>query len=855
MINEPPRALKELGREFDRVAEDVFAERRGSRRGVMLRTRRIGAVTIAAGLLLLGAAATAAVLLIQHGSPLPGPHAADLRAGGIPLAGTARLAGLDAADPSSSQPPWDLRLSRTGDGEICTAVGQVLEGRFGIVGLDHVFRELPLGGVDSCGIDAQDGPVLAGAHEFVGSTAAESRTVVSGVAGARARSVIAYARAVPPRRLPLGPGGSFITVYAGEAETLRPRIVITDNDGRSHAVAFESSGAFEIADPAGGSPWTVSSEPDLERRAFSDEDCVQVTREPGETEPSHLMLSLTPEVCGRMSQGPVMVSMRRFVPGEDSGPFPWGDSPSRTVVYGVAGPRVASLSLDGAGSAQAVPIDPHGGAFAAVLDGHIDPRALTLTAHLRDGSNRSYSASTPLRENLTNRPLAQTPVPAYRARSAATVEKFPPFELPIASTVRETLKAKDPSGGPTWTLRSWRGRPNPAVHSVGSEPFMCAALGVVSSAGQAMEPSAERSAHLLPLTVEAGRCNNAKSLKKFHYMLSLESFLDDPYGYSPTPTRAVVSGMLPPGASDAVLVGAGPARTLDLDANNAFLLVLPGRYWDATPRITYLLGGRRYGRPATTGVLRSDAGSGIRVPEARAPDPDGEAPWGFTASADCHTAIGRIVSGHLASIDLENGVLQGGASDTGSSSSCMTRPGASPEARLTSEQVEFNVQPTESYSQPLGSGPQPLDRPQIERRTLPGRTIITGVARADVVSVTISTPSDVRTLRPSGARHELLAVYDGFIERGSIQATIRLSDGRVVQQTIQTAGDSFAPPSLAVRRASVERELRRVRVLRGAKTHTRYAYAQELPEVEARLQLIERRLTFIRANPGVMPSE
>src|SRR5580704_18249836 len=129
-MNQRPRALEQLGEELDRVA--------------------------------------AAVLLIQQGSPLPAPHPQDLRSSGIPLPRSVHLAGLDAPDPESSNPPWDLRLSRTNTGETCTAVGQVFDGRFGIVGLDHVFRALPLGSVDSCGIESGDEPVLAGAKSFVG---------------------------------------------------------------------------------------------------------------------------------------------------------------------------------------------------------------------------------------------------------------------------------------------------------------------------------------------------------------------------------------------------------------------------------------------------------------------------------------------------------------------------------------------------------------------------------------------------------------------------------------------------------------------------------------------------------------
>ena len=148
---------------------------------------------------------------------------------------------------------------------------------------------------------------------FVGSTPSEARTVVSGVAGGGARSVTVYT-AGTRRQLKLGPQGSFITVYAGEAEEVRPRVVIVTRDGHAHTIALEQSGAFEVPDPEGGSAWAASTEPDLEPNAFPDEDCVQAIREPSQSEPMRIQLPLTPEICGRLSTSPLFVQMRRFVP-------------------------------------------------------------------------------------------------------------------------------------------------------------------------------------------------------------------------------------------------------------------------------------------------------------------------------------------------------------------------------------------------------------------------------------------------------------------------------------------------------------------------------------------------------------
>jgi hypothetical protein len=208
--------LEELGVELDRAARRTLAVPRTR----LSASHRLSVVATIVVLLVLAAVAAAAVL-ITSGSPLPAPHAQDLQSGGIPLPSSVHLAGLDVPDPQAGAPPWDIRLSRTSAGETCTAVGQVLNGQFGIVGLDHVFRALPLGGVDACGFQSATGPVLAGARVFSGSSSMEARTVVNGVAGAGARSVTAYGPE-GARALRLGPDGSFITVYRGYLDEVPP---------------------------------------------------------------------------------------------------------------------------------------------------------------------------------------------------------------------------------------------------------------------------------------------------------------------------------------------------------------------------------------------------------------------------------------------------------------------------------------------------------------------------------------------------------------------------------------------------------------------------------------------------------
>ncbi len=338
-MTEPLAPLDALGARFRRLGEPP-----APRRNPLPRALVIG---VALALLLAGVAA--AGILISRGAPLPAPNAVDLGArAACPSQAARTWPGSMLPDPDAAAPPWDIRISRTRAGEACTAVGQVLGGQFGIVGLDHVFRALPLGGVDACGVQSPNGPLLAGARVFLGDATTEARTVVNGLAGAGASSVTATNEGA--RKPTLGPEGSFVAVYRGYVEDVRPRIVVVTADGHSHTIAFASSAVFEVADPDGGTPWEASGNPALSPGAYPDENCRRSPKS-WSRDPRREGASLTPVVCGRLGKQPLFVLMRRFVPGSGEGTgYPWGNKPARTLVYGAISRRVASLTLSGAGA-------------------------------------------------------------------------------------------------------------------------------------------------------------------------------------------------------------------------------------------------------------------------------------------------------------------------------------------------------------------------------------------------------------------------------------------------------------------------------------------------------------------------
>ena len=253
----------------------------------------------------------------------------------------------------------------------------------------------------------------------------------------------------------------------------------------------------------------------------------------------------------------------------------------------------------------------------------------------------------------------------------------------------------------------------------------------------------------------------------------------------------------------------------------------------------------------------------LTVPQARAPDPDGGAPWGFAADAD-GSAYGRIVEGRLAVVEAPTGTLHTGPEGS---------TGGGNERRLRRQPpVRFNAQGGAEPNLPGGEAPT-SSPPEIERRALPGRTILTGIAQPDVASVTIATPSDVRTIRPSGPHHVLIVVYDGQFFRGRITATIRLRDGRTtVEQIPNGPGGAFGlpqgPPPLATRLRSDEHTLAsmesQVAAARRASPaeRTKLLHGGSFPMIVEGLRQIrgavaaERaRLAYETAHPGQLPPE
>lgn len=767
MSERRPRILDELGTELVRAARaDEAAARWWQRR----RRPQLGrAVALAVGAALLIAAGTvAASLVIGRGDPIaPAPPEQvpeELR----PQPGSARLNGLAVPDPDGG-PVWDVRTSRSATGAICSTVGQVLDGDFGLVGLDRRFRPLPAGAADTCSAPQTSGATLAGARAFRGGGRLSAITVVNGVAAPNVRTVVVVgAGRVQPLRL--GPDHAFLAIFRGTPEGLRPRVTLTDDTGRRTTLRFADTGEYLAPDPVGDAPWTATATVEDDRR------CVSVRRQRGPDSPMPLppdsgmfnvIPASVPPRCG--DRDVAFVSVRRFVPEPPKVRVPiwWAMNPARVVVWGAAPRAGATVRLLAPGPARDVPVDRRTGAFAVILDGHVDPRTVRLTV---DGVA------------LLPRAGADAPPPWRSVESL--VRRYgiaSPFR-PVPATARVVHRAADPVvAGATWAQRSWRATQDPRIDGLGRDrnDLRCFQIGRVAAGGALVLEQPDGTARTV--TPEDGDvfCNGRRWLGRHAAGPLVRVEVDDAASAMPVPQRAVVAGLLGPGVRSAELLGAGAPRALTLGPDGTFLIVLDGR--DA-------LASLQVRQTRDDGTVRTSRGDGLDTPCRLQPgrhvvvaDPDGGAPWvaGHARIGERRcTFTGRIVAGGLAYINPADGTVQ-----RGPGSFTSAPPGTRTQARGSSRALSVRIDSPALHALVPAAASRPTPAAQVARRSLPGRTLVTGHAADDVVSVTIRTPRDIRTVKPVGGLY--LAVYDGAFYTGEIVVTGHRRDGTVVTARAQ----------------------------------------------------------------------
>ena len=339
--------------------------------------------------------------------------------------------------------------------------------------------------------------------------------------------------------------------------------------------------------------------------------------------------------------------------------------------------------------------------------------------------------------------------------------------------------ATDPTGGPRWVLRSFVARER--AQQGKAITYRCFQIGRPGAGGTLQDPLAGGRARTLGLGYgEAAQCTDVRD--NVHRppprvpLPIVRTYVDDPGAPAPHVRRVVVAGQLGPGVRAATLLGLpGGPRRLALHGGGTYLMVLGPAAAGPALRVRELRDDGRTVTSLASSTFQAPAACRL-VPGAYAAvaDPDGGAPWvagaAGTGARRCRF-VGQLVDGRLGVVDTGRSRVRPGPY---SWSRGAWHRGATHGAAA---KLDLEVEATDDPAAP-GLKPETESVAQIARRTLPGRTFVSGFVSGDVVAVTLRTPRDIRTIKPAGGT--FLAVYDGRFYGGEIAATARLRDGRTV---------------------------------------------------------------------------
>jgi hypothetical protein len=397
-------------------------------------------------------------------------------------------------------------------------------------------------------------------------------------------------------------------------------------------------------------------------------------------------------------------------------------------------------------------------------------------------------------------PTATAPAdPARPRRAPARPEPRSAGLLHLRATEppRVEASAPDSRGGPAWVVRTFPSqrfapaRGGRALRRIG-KPELCAQLGrqLDGRFGWVDATNTWR-----PVRVSYWGAPILCWHRGVDPQLQLTTPVSDPAGGGAEPLNAVVWGLSGAPATVDLTVD-GTRRPVDETPHGVVLEVLPpgGRRHRALAAFRSPDGRRETAELAPFAEQRemvSHGGIGDRahprfapgaaqVVDFRLPDPDGGLPWGIAVirnddgSGWCRSGLGQIVGDRVGFVDEQLGTF----SDATNGVDCIWIGGGSHPTRTRPLEVAYGFSAGAGPSLPPAAQTAPSPG-RIMRRTLPGRFTITGLAHADVVSVTIATPRDVRTVTPSRRAHVFAAVYDGDFPVGEIAVSARLRDGSV----------------------------------------------------------------------------
>lgn len=389
---------KDLVAAAQRRATENGAQRRRGMPTWSLRTVVL-AIAIAVGA---ASAAAAATLYTLRGSVIPAPAAVDVPPSQTLVPDSAQVSSLRIADPEANVAPWTIRVGRSSTGNVCSTVGQVVDDRFGLIGMDGRFRELAPGASDSCGQERKNSATLIGARVLAAKRQRDVRTVISGVAGDTLRRV-QLKTSHGTSEVRRADGGTFVAVFAGYPEDVGAAVTLTYADGHRESEPLGVDPSV-VLDPQGGPAWKAQS--------YMVSDDARQCASFGYARQSRSMAN-SPGVCGLLvdprSNGRVrkgfFVAVRRLssatVPDSTSRSGQWRRSPPRTAVWGGVGEDVRSVEVSGPGVPARSLLHPDYRTILGVFPASVRPGSLTITVTMKDGTVRTVRRDT----GLVNEPV------------------------------------------------------------------------------------------------------------------------------------------------------------------------------------------------------------------------------------------------------------------------------------------------------------------------------------------------------------------------------------------------------------------------------------------------------------------
>jgi len=377
------------------------------------------------------------------------------------------------------------------------------------------------------------------------------------------------------------------------------------------------------------------------------------------------------------------------------------------------------------------------------------------------------------------RPAASSPAPR-EAPQRPLPRHQTAMEL-VQGTMHIDLRRDDPGGGPAWAIRSFG--VVRAGHSLRTE-LHCQQIGRVVKGrfGWIDGSNVFRPAgvNAVPSGGAPGLCERSVAGPHKPVQIDARTLVMDIDGERPRFGTSFAWGFGGAGTKRVELrVGARRTRPA-VSGRGAFLAFLPKpvRRSQVSAVFTYAGGvtnrvtreSQGFIPPMPAGLPQPSAGP-VRL-LARAPDPAGGLPYalgGVRARGGgwCLTQPQRVVDERAGAVDLDLGTFIEVYVPT---VQCQGKNDPGLRRHAVGEVYQFGGGAVENEGDAARLA-------RITRRTQPGTTIISGAARADVRSITITTPRDVRTLVPTSPAHAFIAVYDGGFPTGKIVTTAHFADG------------------------------------------------------------------------------